>query len=260
MTGETDALSPTDVAHRVIEAAEAKAKLSVLQLATLSVLAGAFIAFGALAYTLVVADSTLGAGPTRLIGGITFSTGLILVVVAGAELFTGDALLVAPWLSERISGRALARIWIIAYLGNAVGALAIAMIAVGAGSLDPPSVAATAGQIATAKLALTPLEAVLRGFLCNMLVCAAVWMSFAARRVSGKILAVIPPVAIFVALGFEHSVANMYALPSAMLQGATPLDIAGALQNLLFVTLGNIGGGTLIAAAYWRVYLHQAQQ
>lgn len=255
MSDGTDAFRPAEIAERVAAAGAAKAAMAAPPLAALAVLAGAFIGFGALAYLLVTADGGLGAGPTRLLGGVAFATGLILVVIAGAELFTGDTLMIASWLGDRISAARMARVWALVYLGNFAGALALAAAAVGSGALDTGPIAEATGRVAAAKLALSPGEALLRGLLCNMLVCLAVWMSFGARRVSGKVLVIVPPIAVFVALGFEHSIANMFVLPAAMLSGAAPADIAGFALNLVFVTIGNVIGGAAIAATYWYVFL-----
>lgn len=149
-------------------------------------LAGAYIALGALFYTLVISDSSLGAGPTRLIGGLAFGVGLVLVIVAGGELFTGNALMTLPWLEGRLSIRALMRNWSVAYIGNLVGAFLIAVFVVLSGVLDSPALSATAADMADAKLTPTVTEAFFRGLLCKMLVCLAVWMSAAAHSVTGS--------------------------------------------------------------------------
>jgi len=254
-TSGQDAYSPAQVAQRVTSAAIAKGRFSTSQLFTLAALAGAYIALGALFYTLVISESTLGAGPTRLIGGLAFGVGLVLVLIAGAELFTGNSLMVLPWLDQKITTTALLRNWFIVYLGNLIGALMIACFVVLSGVLDTPALSTTAAKMAQAKLALSPAEALFRGILCNMLVCLAVWMSFAAHTVSSKVLVVLLPIAAFVAVGFEHSVANMYVVPVAMLGGLIEPDLAGFLRNITLVTIGNvIGGGVLVAAAYWAVF------
>jgi len=252
---DLDAYAPPEIAKRVEAVAETKAALSSGQLLMLAILAGAFIAFGAMTYTLVVADSALGAGPTRLLGGMAFSVGLILVIVGGAELFTGNALMIMALMDGRIGLHALLRNWGIVYCGNFVGAVGIAGMVVLSGILDADPVARTVASIADTKLSLSTVEAVFRGVLCNVLVCLAVWMSFAARRVTGKVLVILFPVAAFVAVGFEHSIANMYALPVAMAGGVVPVDVGGFLANLFFVTVGNvIGGGGLVALVYWAIY------
>ena len=273
-----DAYAPAEIAARVAATCIAKTRLNLLQTATLGVLGGAFIAFGAMAYTLVVTDSALGFGPTRLVGGLAFSVGLILVIVGGAELFTGNNLLVMGWAEGCIGTRALLANWLVVYVANLVGAGATAVLAWLAGvyALGDGAVGATALGIAAGKVDLGFAEAFFRGLLCNVLVCLAVWLCFAARDVTGKVLAILFPVATFVALGFEHSVANMYAIPAGWLaaQEATViahggaasglsdrLDLAGFVANLVPVTLGNIvGGGGFVAFVYHLVYRRAARQ
>lgn len=253
-----DDYSPQGIAVRVRAAGIAKAKLPSLHLLLLAIMAGAYIALGALLYTLVVADSSLGAGPTRLLGGLVFSLGLVLVVIAGAELFTGNALMVVSWLDRKIGGKLLLRNWALVYLGNFIGALLIAILVVLSGVLNQEALALKMTAIAETKLGLTASEALFRGILCNMLVCLAVWMSFAARTVSGKVIVILLPIAAFVGIGFEHSVANMYVLPVSMIGGFTDWNLTGTLLNLLYVTIGNIiGGALLVAAGYWVVYLRE---
>jgi len=255
LTAALDAYSPALIAERVTAVGIAKGQMSASRLFVLAILAGAFIALGALFYTLVISDSALGAGPTRLIGGLAFGVGLVLVLIAGGELFTGNSLMVLPWLERKITTTALLRNWSLVYLGNLAGALIIAVFVVLSGVLGTPNLSKTATSMAEVKLTLTPVEALFRGILCNMLVCLAVWMSFAARSVSGKVLVVLLPIAAFVAVGFEHSIANMYVVPVAMLNGLTDPDLAGFLRNIAVVTIGNIiGGGLLVAGAYWIVF------
>ncbi|MEQ9643345.1 MAG: formate/nitrite transporter family protein [Alphaproteobacteria bacterium] len=254
---ELDAYSPAQIAERVETIGVAKTRLGTRQTLMLAVLAGAFIALGALFYTVTVTGSTFGFGPTRLLGGLAFSLGLLLVIVGGAELFTGNNLIVMAWADERVSLAALLRNWTLVYVGNLVGALGIAGLVAAAGvmELGGGGVAKTAIAIAHGKLGLGFVEAFARGVLCNLLVCLACWVSFAAHDVAGKVLALMLPVAAFVALGFEHSVANMYILPVAWLAGGTEVTLAGVVANLVPVTLGNIvGGGALVAGVYWLVY------
>ncbi len=257
-----DAYAPAEMARRVEDAAVIKAEAPALKTLTLSILAGAFIAFGAMFFTLVVTGSDLGFGPQRFLGGIAFSLGLVLLVVGGAELFTGDNLTVMAWADRRVRTRALARLWVLVYIGNFIGALgtAVLMWLSGALGLGDNTVATTAVSIAATKAALPVGEAFVRGILCNTLVCLAVWLCFAARRVSGKILAIVFPVSAFVALGFEHSVANMYLIPIGILAandlGTTAPTVGAFLHNLVPVTVGNIvGGGVFVAFAYYLVYL-----
>ncbi|HEY6102782.1 MAG TPA: formate/nitrite transporter family protein [bacterium] len=251
-----DAYSPSEVAERVEAVGVRKARLPFVQLFTLGVLAGGFIGLGALYYTLVVSDANLGFAARRVLGGLAFSLGLILVVVAGAELFTGNNLLVMAWAGRRISGAELLRNWVIAYLGNFVGAFGLALLVVLSrqGMMNGSSVAAQATAIATAKASLPFAEAFFKGVLCNVLVCLAVWLAMAGRSVTDKILAVVFPISAFVAAGFEHSVANMYFLSVGFLLEGNLLN-PGFVRNLVPVTLGNIaGGGIMVALIYFIVY------
>lgn len=257
-----DAYPPNQIARLVEEVGVKKAKLPALQTVMLGLLAGAFIAFGAMFSTVAVTDSALGFGPSRLFGGLAFSLGLILVVVGGAELFTGNSLIVMAWADRRISSAQLARNWALVYLANLAGAIGSALLMhwSGALSMGGGAVAETATAIAQAKVALPFGEAFFRGILCNTLVCLAVWLCFAAHTVADKVLAIVFPISAFVALGFEHSVANMYLIPVAMLQGAPGVTVAGFASNLVPVTLGNIGGGgVFVALVYWLIYLRGAQ-
>jgi formate/nitrite transporter len=258
LRGPFDAYAPPEVARMVEAVGIRKAGLPALQTVTLGLLAGAFIAFGAMFYTMAVTGSSLGFGPTRLLGGAAFSLGLILVVVAGAELFTGNNLIVMAWAERRITLPRLLRNWLLVYGANFVGAAASAVFVHLSGTLDlgDGAVAATAAKIAQAKVALPPLEAFVRGLLCNALVCLAVWLCIAAHSVTDKVLAILFPIAAFVALGFEHSVANMYFIPLGWLAGAEGVTAAGFLANLVPVTLGNIvGGSAFVALTYWVCYL-----
>ena len=255
-----DAYNPKEMAERVETTGVSKAHLGFTQTLMLAVLAGAFIAFGGAFYTLVVTGNELGFGATRFMGGIAFSLGLILVVVGGAELFTGNNLIVMGWASRKVSHRQLLRNWLIVYIGNFIGAIGTAVMISLSGilSMNDGAVAETAMNIASAKLALPWEEAFFRAVLCNTLVCLAVWLCFAAHSVSGKILAIILPISAFVALGFEHSVANMYLIPVAYFEGAEAVSLGGFLVNLLIVTAGNIlGGSALVALVYWLIYLRK---
>jgi formate/nitrite transporter len=252
-----DAYSPAEIAQRIESAGVAKAGLATIPTLVLAVLAGAFIAFGAMLYVVVTTNSGLGFGPERLLGGLAFSLGLILVLVGGAELFTGNSLIVFAWADGKITGARLLRNWGLVYSGNFVGATATALAVhlSGIHGLTDGAVAGTVMGIAEAKLALTPIEAFVRGILCNVLVCLAVWLCFGARTVSGKILAIVFPISGFVALGFEHSVANMYMIPAGWLAGSELVTLGGYAANILVVTIGNvIGGGVLVALVYWLVY------
>ena len=252
-----DAYSPSQIAQLVENVGVAKARLPMLQTVTLGILAGAFIAFGAMYYTLVMTGSGLGLGPSRMLGGIAFSLGLILVVVAGAELFTGNNLIIMALVDGKVTLAQLLRNWGLVYIANFAGALGSVVLVYGSGTLGlgGDSVAETAAGIATAKVELGAVEAFFRGILCNALVCLAVWLSMAAHTVAGKSIAIIFPISAFVALGFEHSVANMYLIPIGWLAGAGGVTAAGFVGNLVPVTLGNIvGGGVFVALIYWVAY------
>jgi len=271
--GTFDAYKPAEMAARVTTAGVAKANMPFVPTFALAVLAGAFIAFGAMFYTLAVTGSDLGFGPTRVLGGLVFSIGLILVIVGGAELFTGNNLIVMAWASRQVTLAGLMRNWVIVYAGNFVGSVATVVLLAMSGTLEigGGSVAVTAVKIAAAKTQLPFLEALVRGVLCNTLVCLAVWLAFAAHTVPGKVIAVIFPVTAFVALGFEHSVANMYLIPVGIWAAGDPAVVAatgleaqalagmnpvGFAANLLPVTVGNIlGGSILVALVYWICYL-----
>jgi len=256
-----DAYKPAEIARRVQAAGVEKVRLAFLPLLTLAVLAGAFIAMGAAFYTLTVTGNVLGFGVGRLVGGVAFSLGLILVVIGGAELFTGNNLIVMAYADGKVTLAQMLRNWGIVYLGNFIGALGTVALMVLSGTLflAGGEVGITARGIAEAKLALPVDEAFFRGILCNTLVCLAVWLSYASQRVTGKILGIVFPITAFVAAGFEHSVANMYLIPVGFAAGV-PLDLGGLALNLAAVTLGNIGGGgVLVGLVYWLVYLRPAR-
>jgi formate transporter len=254
-----DAYPPAEIARKVEGLGVAKASTSTPTLLVLAVLAGAFVSIGAIFYTVVMTGSTLGFGVTRLLGGVSFSLGLILVVVAGAELFTGNNLLAMAWASRLISTRSVARNWAIVYLGNVIGCLATVGFVAWANiaGMAGGGVGETALQIATSKSALSLGEAFARGVLCNALVCLAIWLAMGGRSVMDKIWAILFPITAFVVLGLEHSIANWFFLPYGLLldqQSAIPVD--GVVANLIAVTAGNIIGGTLlVAGVYWVAYL-----
>jgi formate/nitrite transporter len=264
-----DAYQPAEIAVRVREVGVAKARLSSANV--LAVLAGAFIALGAMFSTVAISGVDAGFGLRRLLAGTTFSLGLVLVVVAGAELFTGNNLIAMAWASRQITTRDVLRNWSLVYLGNLIGSLGTALLFLWSGvwKMSGGAVGATALRIAAAKCELPFAEAFFRGVLCNALVCLAVWLCFSARTTTDKIVSIVLPITAFVALGFEHSVANMYFIPLGILLqrsaagtdllSASPHEAFGWLDfvaNLVPVTLGNIVGGTLlVAGVYWFVYL-----
>lgn len=274
---KVDAYSPTEIAARVETVGVGKANLNFMAKFTLAMLAGVFIAFGAILFTLVVHDSKLSFGLTQLIGGLSFCLGLILVVVAGAELFTGNNLLVMAYVSGKITLHQIFENWVIVYFGNFIGALSMVLwiYLTRHWAANNNLVGAKALLIANAKVGLPFMVAFSRGVLCNALVCLAVWLCMSGRSTTDKILSILFPITAFVALGFEHSVANMYFIPIGLLLKNEPavleaaasmagkgVDVSGLtvqsllVKNLLPVTLGNIiGGGVLVGLVYWFVYL-----
>ena len=255
----SDAYAPAEIAARVRDVGVAKARLPLLTQGLLGMLAGAFIGLGSLLFTLVHSDATLGFAASRLLSGLAFSLGLVLVSVAGAELFTGNNLIAMAWASGQVSTLEVLRNWALVALANLAGASALALLVwlSGHGALNGGAVARAAVRIALTKAELPWTEAFFRGVLCNVLVCMAVWMSFAGRSVVDKAVAIVFPITAFVAAGFEHSVANMYFFPLAMLLGA-PLGLREMVGNLLPVVAGNIvGGSVLVALVYWLIYLRR---
>lgn len=247
-----DAYAPAAIRERVSVAAATKAATPAGRIFVLAVLAGVFIGLGAIA-SLVVSGvgSPPDSGVLRTAAGLAFSVGLALVVVAGAELFTGDNLMVMGWVDGRVSLGELARTWAIVAAGNVVGSVVLAVA--WAWSLPHADVVTRTLAVAAGKAALGAGPACLRGVLCNVLVCLAVWGVFSCRSTGEKLLVVMLPVATFVAAGFEHSVANVFIFGSAWMLG--PIDVPGALHNLAWVTLGNIFGGSgLVAGAYLFAY------
>lgn len=219
-----------------------------------------------------MSDASLSFAAARLLGGLAFSLGLILVVVAGAELFTGNNLLVMAWVSRRIATTRFVRNLVVVYLANLMGAVGLAALVAlsGHAKLGAGAVGRTAVSLAAAKCALPFPEALLRGVLCNVLMCLAVWMAMAGRSVADKVLAIVFPITAFVACGFEHSIANLYLIPLGIMlshqvqAGVRPDTVApsvvGLLHNLLPVTLGNLlGGAGMVGLVYWLVYRRGAR-
>jgi formate/nitrite transporter len=267
-----DAFTPPEMAERMENVGVKKANLDFWSMFALAALAGAFIGLGAEFFTLVTTDSDLGFGLNKLIGGLAFSLGLILVVVAGAELFTGNNLIVMAWVGGKLTLGHLMRNWITVYFGNLVGSLVMVMLMYLSRqwAFANHHVGATALNIANTKVNLSFTEGVIRGMLCNILVCLAVWLCVSGRSVIDKILAIVFPITAFVASGFEHSIANMYFIPLGLFLKGEPevltaagkvagdlvnLNLQGFAHNLLAVTTGNIfGGGFMVAAVYWFIY------
>ena len=259
-----DAYAPKEVAERVETVGVAKARLPLLSQIALGVLAGGFIGLGALYFTLVTSDahSQLRRQPRTRRRGLF--VGLILVVVAGAELFTGNNLLVMAWASRRLSTNELLRNWLVVFFANFAGALGLVGLVYLSNhwQMNGGAVGIQAVKIAAAKAALPFAEAFFKGLLCNILVCLAVWLALAGRSIVDKICAIVFPISAFVAAGFEHSIANMYFIPlGILLKDQVPavateqLSWTGLWWNLAPVTLGNIAGGSLmVALVYYFVY------
>jgi formate transporter len=258
-----DCYSPKEVAERLEDVGVTKANLPLLSVTALGVLAGGFIGLGAMFATLVASDTSLGFATARVLGGLVFSLGLVLVVVAGAELFTGNNLLVMAWVSRRVSTLTLIRNLSLVFVSNLAGAVGLALLVVLSGHwrMAEGAVGRTAVEIAVAKCSLPFVEAFFKGVICNVLVCLAVWIAMAGRNVADKILAIIFPITAFVACGYEHSVANMYFIPAGMLlqthfpEISLPLHWTDFAKNLVPVTLGNIvGGAGMVGLVYWVIY------
>jgi formate transporter len=279
-----DALLPPQMASRAEAIGIRKAQTDFWTMLALAVLAGAFIAAGALYSTTVSAGAAaLPYGVGRLLAGFVFCLGLILVIVAGAELFTGNNLIVMAWAGRKVNTRLLLRNWGIVYLGNFIGALLTAFIMLGTQQymFGKGAVGVAALNTALTKATLNPIQAMFLGIMCNALVCMAVWLCYSARSTIDKILAIVFPISAFVAAGFEHSVANMYFIPMGLLikqfapasfwaadalAKATPAVTVAAytrltwgnffVNNLIPVTIGNIvGGAGLVGLVYWFAYL-----
>jgi formate/nitrite transporter len=263
-----DAFSPNEIAARVDTIGVAKTRLPLLSLLMLSVLAGAFIGLGALYFVLVKSDPSLGFAAKQILGGVVFALGLILVVVAGAELFTGNNLLAMAWADGKISTRDLLRNWAIVCVGNFLGAVGLALLVVFSRhpEMNDGAIAQEYLRIAAAKVAMPFWTAFFRGVLCNVLVCVAVWMALAGRSVIDKAVAIVFPISAFVAAGFEHSVANMYLIPIAMLlqtfehisMTANTITWIGFFHNLVPVILGNIVGGSVLVGLVYHVIYRRA--
>ena len=263
----TECLAPAAIEAKAEAAAVTKAALPVGKMFVLAMLAGAFIAFGGLYFTVFLSDTALSWGPQRVVGGLCFCLGLVLVLICGAELFTGNSLMICALASDKIDVRGLVRNWVVVWLGNFAGALLVALLVYLAEiyKLNGEAVATTMVSIAAGKVTPDWGTLFFRGILCNVFVCLAVWIGFAGKTVVDKVVGILLPISAFVACGFEHCVANMYFLPigavmaasgyGADITGAAALDAVGIAYNLSAATLGNIvGGGLLVALSYWYVY------
>jgi len=274
-----DAVMPPAMAVRAEASGVKRASIGLTTLLVLSVVAGAFVSFGAIFATTVSAGAAdLPYGIVRLLVGLVFSAGLIMVIIGGAELFTGNNLLVMAWASNKVTTRAVLLNWVLSFAGNFVGAIATAalMFYTTQYTFGGGSVGLAALNIANAKTSLAFIPALTLGIMCNALVCVAVWMCFSARTNIDRVVTVIPPIAAFAAAGFEHSIANIYFIPMGLFIkagapdsfwkaiGKTAADFPELtwsnflVGNLIPVTIGNIIGGSLmVAAVYWFVYLRK---
>jgi formate transporter len=275
-----DELLPAEMASKAQVLGIKKANMDFISTFALAVLAGAFIALGCIFFT--ISQTTGGVamswGLMRVIGGITFSLGLILVIVGGAELFTGNNLIIMAWASRQLSTFRVLRNWGIVYVGNLCGAVATALFLFWGMhyTFDKGAVGLTALNIGLAKVNLGFVQAIILGIFCNALVCLAVWLTYSARTVMGRIMAIIFPIAGFVAAGFEHCVANMFFIPYAILvkfgasdafwqsigvNASTYDNLTWGrffVNNLIPVTIGNIIGGVFfVALVYWVIYMRK---
>lgn len=290
-----DALVPAEMAQKAETIGTKKANMAFWEMFALAILAGAFIALGAIFSTTVSAGSIaiktaegatafssgLPYGVVRLLAGLSFSLGLILVIVGGAELFTGNNLIIMAFTSGKVSLKQLIRNWIIVYIGNFIGSIATAalMFATKQYMFGNGAIGLNILNIGEAKTSLGFIQAIALGIMCNTLVCLAVWLCFSARSTIDKILSIIFPITAFVAAGFEHSIANMYFIPMALFvknwgdaalfelikKSATDFPHLTwsnfFIGNLLPVTIGNIiGGAFMVGLVYWFIYLRGAQK
>jgi len=262
-----NAYSPAQIQDAIESGGVKKASLPFLPCFMLAVVAGGGIGLGALYYTIVASDAELSFATIRVVGGLVFSLGLTIVLVAGAELFTGNNLIVMAWASGKISTRDVLRNWVIVYCGNFVGSVGLVILVLFSHHLDMNGgrIALTILNTAIGKISPDTITLFFKGVLCNLLVCLAVWLAYAGRSVTDKILGLILPISAFVAAGFEHCIANMYFLPLAWLlteAGKVPagfdaslITIPGIIHNLVPVTLGNIVGGSgFVGFVYWTIY------
>lgn len=262
MSKEQTLPEPPDLTETVFAALEDKAALSAGSMLVLGVLAGVYVGFGALFATVALAGADgLPFGAGQVLAGLVFALGLALVLIAGAELFTGNTLMAGPLAAGRVGAGSVLRAWGIVYAANFAGSLLLAVLALASGLHEGGNgaVGRAALDMGAEKTDKSFGVLLASGVLANMLVCLAVWMAYGGNTVTEKIAGLILPIAAFVAAGLEHSIANMYILPYAWLiqgafEGAAAISVSGILGNLVPVTLGNIVGGSLVALAYGHVY------
>ncbi len=257
-----DELTPAATEAKVEKVAETKAAMPAARCFVSAMLAGAFIGFGAMYFCTFLGDPTLPFGVQRTVGGLCFCLGLVLVLCCGAELFTGNILMVCARASKKISGAALARSWALVWLGNLAGSLvAVALVFfANVQGMNGGEVGEAFVSVAAGKVALDPLTLFVKAVMCNILVCLAVWIGLSAKTVADKVLGILLPISAFVACGFEHCVANMFFLPmgfalnGAGFGAAGAITVGGMVYNIALATVGNIVGGAIVGAAYWFVY------
>jgi len=277
-------LTPPEITEATIQTGIKKSKMTIVNMIILGILAGAFIAFAAegsnmASFNLLAKPETYGLG--KVLAGAVFGTGLMLVLIAGGELFTGNTMILAGVLEKKVSIKAMLKNWFFVYVGNFIGSIFIVYMMNQSGlfSSGDSMLGAVTIKIAAYKVGLTFIQALFLGIMCNWLVCLAVWMAYGAKDMVGKIFAIFFPIWLFITSGFEHSVANMYYIPAGIMAkgnktltdaaavlGVTPEKLnhlnweAFFINNLIPVTLGNIiGGGIFVAAVYWFVYIRSGK-
>lgn len=261
-----DELSPAETLAKAEGISVTKSKMAVAKCFVSAMLAGAFIGFGATYFMVFLGDSTMPFAAQRMVGGICFCLGLVLVLCCGAELFTGNSLMVTGLASKKIGWGGMLKNWVVVWLGNLAGSL----VAVGliywanVGGMNGGAVGDVMVSVAVSKVTPDWFTLLGKGIMCNIMVCLAVWIGFSARTVADKVLGILLPISFFVAAGFEHCVANMFFLPTGLLMktmgfGASvanvgALDLGAIFYNISAATIGNIIGGVLVALAYWFIY------
>jgi formate/nitrite transporter len=278
---EKSFLSPAEIAESFIETGRKKANLSAFKQFILGILGGAFIALAAEGSNVAI-HTISSVGLSKALAGAIFSAGLMMVVIAGAELFTGNCLMVLSCSERKTGWLAMLKNWLFVYLGNFVGAMIVVLLILHSGQLDFSKglLGGFTIKIAVNKTTMTFGNAFVMGILCNWLVCLAIWMSAGAKDIAGKLLAIFFPIWLFVTSGFEHSIANMYYIPAGILAKANPDWVKAAVslgvapgkidalnwgtfitKNLIPVTLGNIiGGGLFVGMVYWLIYLRKGKK
>lgn len=257
-----DALAPAAIEAKAETVGVTKAAMPAAKCFVAAMLAGAFIGFGGMYFCTFLGDPTMPFAAQRMVGGICFCLGLTLVLCCGAELFTGNVLMICAKASGKIPWKGVFRNWGIVWIGNLVGSL-LAMVVIYLTNLQGMNGGAVGEafvSVAAGKVALDPVTLFFKGIMCNVLVCLAVWIGFSGKTVADKVLGLLLPISAFVACGFEHCVANMFFLPMGLLLNSVGFGAAGAITlggiayNLVLATLGNIAGGLIVGLAYWFIY------